>query len=53
MAETMSKLEKRPKTELIESANEMGIKYAKPDFLNRIYRNGRHAKHSTDVRIHD
>jgi hypothetical protein len=51
MAMTMSRLEKRPITGLIESANKMGIKYAKPDFLNRIYRNGRHAKHSTDVRI--
>ena len=52
MIMTMSKLDKRPKTELIESANKMGIKYAKPDFLNRIHRKGRHAKNDSDVRIH-
>jgi hypothetical protein len=52
MLTTMSKLEKRPKTDLMESANEMGIKYAEPDFLNRIYKKGRYARNNTDVRIH-
>ena len=52
MIMTMSKLEKRPLTDLIESANKMGIKYTKPDFLNRIYRNGNHTKNNSDVRIH-
>ena len=51
MAETMSKLEKRPRTELIESANKMGIKYKEPDFLNRIYRKRRPAKDNTYVQI--
>jgi hypothetical protein len=49
MAETMSKLEKRPKTDLIESANKMGIKYTKPDFLDRISGNGKRAKKNTKV----
>jgi hypothetical protein len=52
MAETMSNLEKRPKTELIESANKMGIRYAEPDFLNRIYRKHRPAKDNTYIQIH-
>ena len=52
MAETMSKLEKRPLTDLIESADEMGIKYTKPDFLNRIYRKRRPAKDNTYIQIH-
>jgi hypothetical protein len=52
MAETMSKLEKRPKTDLIESASKIGIQYERPDFLNRIYKKGRHAKNNSDVRIH-
>ena len=52
MIMTMSKLDKRPKTELIESANRMGIKYTEPDFLNRIHRKGGHAPNNSDVRIH-
>jgi hypothetical protein len=52
MIVTMSKLDKRPKTELIESANRMGIKYTNPDFLNRIHRKGSHAENNSDVRIH-
>lgn len=52
MAETMSKLEKRPRTELMESANKVGIKYTEPDFLNRIYKKGGYARNNTDVRIH-
>jgi len=51
MAETMSKLEKRPLTDLIESANKIGIKCTKPDFLNRIYRDGNHTRNNTDVLI--
>ena len=51
MAETMSKLEKRPKTELIELANNMGIEYTKPDFLKRIYRRRRPARDNTYIQI--
>lgn len=51
MMMTMSKLEKRPKTDLTESANKMGIKYMKPDFLNRIHRKRRPAKDNTYIRI--
>ncbi len=50
MAETMSKLEKRPKKELMESARKIGIKYSKPDFLARIHRKRRPAKDSTNIR---
>lgn len=50
MAETMAKLERKPKTELLESASKMGIKYSKPDFLDRIYRKRRPAGVGTYVR---
>jgi hypothetical protein len=53
MTQTMSKLEKRPKTDLVESASKMGIQYEKPDFLNRIHRNGRHPKNNTGVYVHN
>lgn len=53
MAETMSKLEKRPKSDLIESASKMGIQCAKPDFLSRIYRKNGHAKNDTGVNVHN
>ena len=52
MAETMAKLEKRPRTELIEAADKLGIKYMEPDFLDRIYGKRRPTKDNIYIRMH-